>query len=74
MCTIYFDLQKAQRDKSKLVYVQRTVTKNGKTFQQGFWVHPSQVKSTDTVLKNQGALNAYQTAQKNCSAAIFSCW
>lgn len=64
MCTIYFDLQKAQRDKSKLVYVQRTVTKNGKTFQQGFWVHPSQVKSTDTVLKNQGALNAYQTAQK----------
>lgn len=64
MCTIYFDLQKAQRDKSKLVYVQRTVTKNGKTFQQGFWVHPSQVKSTDTVLNNQGALNAYQAAQK----------
>lgn len=64
ICTIYFDLQKAQRDKSKLVYVQRTVTKNGKTFQQGFWVHPSQVKSTDIVLKNQGALNAYQTAQK----------
>lgn len=64
MCTIYFDLQKAQRDKSKLVYVQRTVTKNGKTFQQGFWVQPSQVKSTDTVLQNQGALNAYQTAQK----------
>lgn len=63
--TLYFDLQKAQRDKSKLVYVQRTVTKNGKTFQQGFWVQPSQVKSSDTVLQGQNVLSQYQQSKAN---------
>ena len=64
MTGLYFDLQKAARDKSKLVYVQRTVNKNGKTFQQGFWVSPSQVKATDNVLQGQSVLSAYQAAQK----------
>lgn len=69
MSIIYFDLQKAQRDKSKLVYVQRNVTKNGKTFQQGFWVQPSQVKSTDTVLQGNNVMLAYQAAQKTIQQA-----
>lgn len=63
MIPIYFDLEKSQRDKSKLVYVQRTVTKNGKTFQQGFWVSPSQVKATDTVLQGQNVLTQYQQSK-----------
>lgn len=36
--------------KSNLVQVMRTVTKNGKTFQQHFWISPSDVKSTDVVI------------------------
>lgn len=46
-------LIKAQRDKSKLVQVQRSVSRNGKTFMQNFWVQPSQVKSTDKVIGGQ---------------------
>ena len=33
-----------------LVQVQRTVSRQGKTFLQNFWVKPSQVKSTDRVI------------------------
>ena len=46
-------LLKAQRDTSKLVRVQRQVSRGGKTFIQNFWVQPSQVKSTDTVIGGQ---------------------
>lgn len=45
-------LIKAKRDTSKLVLVQRMVTRNGKTFPQNFYVLPSQVKSTDRVIGN----------------------
>lgn len=46
-------LMKAQRDKSKLVQVQRSVSRGGKTFMQNFWVNPNQVKSTDKVVGGQ---------------------
>lgn len=46
-------LMKAQRDTSKLVKVQRMVSRGGKTFPQFFWVQPSQVKATDTVVGGQ---------------------
>lgn len=46
-------LIKAQRDKSKLVQVQRSVSRGGRTFMQNFWVLPSQVKSTDRVIGGQ---------------------
>ena len=46
-------LIKAQRDKSKLVQVQRSVSRNGKTFMQNFWVQPSQVKASDKVIGGQ---------------------
>lgn len=46
-------LLKAQRDVSKLVKVQRMVTRGGKTFAQNFYVQPNQVKSTDKVIGNQ---------------------
>lgn len=46
-------LLKAQRDVSKLVKVQRMVTRGGKTFSQNFYVQPSQVKATDKVIGNQ---------------------
>ena len=46
-------LLKAQRDTSKLVKVQRTVTRGGKTFTQNFYVKPSEVKSTDKVIGGQ---------------------
>lgn len=46
-------LMKAQRDKSKLVQVQRSVSRNGKTFMQNFWVLPSQVRATDKVIGGQ---------------------
>ena len=46
-------LYKAQIDKTKLVQVQRTVSRQGKTFLQNFWVKPSQVKSTDRVIGGQ---------------------
>lgn len=45
-------LKAAKRDTSKLVQVQRTVTRGGKTFIQKFWVNPNQVKSTDKVIGN----------------------
>ena len=44
---------KAQIDRSKLVQVQRMVSRGGKTFPQNFWVKPSEVKSTDKVLQGQ---------------------
>ena len=46
-------LLKAQRDTSKLVRVQRQVSRGGKTFTQNFWVQPSQVKTTDKVIGGQ---------------------
>lgn len=46
-------LIKAQRDKSKLVQVQRTVSRGGRTFTQNFWVLSSQVKKTDRVIGGQ---------------------
>lgn len=46
-------LLKAQRDTSKLVKVQRTVTRGGKTFTQNFYVKPSEVRSTDKVIGGQ---------------------
>ena len=46
------NLEKAQRDYSKLVKVRRPVTRNGKTFMQDIWVLPGQVKSSDVVLQN----------------------
>lgn len=46
-------LMKAQRDTSKLVKVQRMVSRRGKTFPQFFWVMPSQVKATDKVVGGQ---------------------
>lgn len=61
---LYFDLTKAI-DRSKLVQVQRTVTrKNGTTFQQNFWVNPSDVKSSDKVIGNQKVLDDYKDRQK----------
>ena len=54
MGQIFDDLLiKARRDKSKLVQVQRSVSRNGKTFMQNFWVSPNQVKSTDKVIGGQ---------------------
>lgn len=54
MGQIFDDLLiKAQRDKSKLVQVQRSVSRGGKTFMQNFWVSPNQVKSTDKVIGGQ---------------------
>ena len=46
-------LEKARRDTSKLVQVQRSVSRGGKTFIQNFWVKPSEVKSTDKVIAGQ---------------------
>lgn len=46
-------LMKAQRDISKLVKVQRQVSRGGKLFTQNFYVLPSQVKSTDKVIGGQ---------------------
>lgn len=46
------NLEKAQRDYSKLVKVRRPVTRKGKTFMQDIWVLPGQVKSSDVVLQN----------------------
>ena len=46
-------LLKAQRDLSKLVQVQRMVSRGGKTFPQNFWVKPSEVKSIDKVIGGQ---------------------
>lgn len=46
-------LYKAQIDKTKLVQVQRTVSRAGKTFLQNFWVKPSQVKPADRVINGQ---------------------
>ena len=61
---LYFDLQKAI-DRTKLVQVQRTVTrKNGTTFLQNFWVNPSDVKSSDKVIGNQKVLDDYNDQQK----------
>lgn len=59
---IVFDLSKAM-DKSKLVKVQRPVTKAGKTFMQNFWVSPNQVKDTDRILHNRGLYDAHKAAQ-----------
>lgn len=42
-----------KRDLSKLVKVQRAVTRGGKTFMQNFYVNPSQVKATDRVIGGQ---------------------
>lgn len=42
-----------KRDLSKLVKVQRAVTRGGKTFIQNFYVNPSQVKATDRVIGGQ---------------------
>ena len=39
-------LMKARRDTSRLVQVQRTVTRGGKTFTQNYWVSHSQVRDT----------------------------
>lgn len=50
---IFFDLMKAQRNKSQLVQVQRMVSRGGKTFPQNFWVLPSQVRATDKVIGGQ---------------------
>ena len=50
---VVFDLNKANKNLTNLVQVQRMVTRNGKTFTQNFWVLPSQVKSTDRVLSTQ---------------------
>ena len=47
------NLEKAQRDYSKLVKVRRPVTRKGKTFMQDIWVLPGQVKSSDVVLQNK---------------------
>ena len=47
------DLFKSKRDTSKLVQVQRTVSRQGTTFVQNFWVKPSDVKSTDKVIGGQ---------------------
>lgn len=46
-------LEKARRDTTKLVQVQRSVSRGGKTFMQNFWVKPSEVKSTDKVIGGQ---------------------
>ena len=72
---LIFDLNKAV-DRSKLVQVQRTVTrKNGTTFLQNFWVNPSEVKSSDKVIGNQKVLDDYRDKQKKdaqkVNAAIF---
>lgn len=64
---LYFDLQKAI-DRTKLVQVQRTVTrKNGTTFLQNFWVNPSDVKSSDKVIGNQKVLDDFNDQQKKAA-------
>lgn len=50
---LFFDLEKAKRDVSKLVQVQRMVTRNGKTFPQTVYILPAQVKPTDRVISGQ---------------------
>lgn len=47
------DIFKAKRDTSKLVQVQRTVSRGGTSFIQNFWVKPSDVRSTDKVVGGQ---------------------
>lgn len=51
--SLYFDLEKAKRDVSKLVQVQRMVTRGGKTFPQTVYILPGQVKATDRVISGQ---------------------
>lgn len=50
-------LMKARRDTSKLVKVQRMVSRGGKTFPQYFWVAPNQVKASDKILSNAQLVN-----------------
>ena len=45
------------------VQVQRTVTRGGTTFQQHFWVNPSDVKDTDVVIG--GSQNPLEISEKN---------
>ena len=56
-------LLKAKRDVSKLVKVQRVVSRGGKTFTQNFYVQPNQVKSTDKVVGGQNNLNNFLNPQ-----------
>lgn len=62
-------LLKAKIDKSKLVQVQRTVSRGGKTFVQNFWIKPSEVKSTDKVVGGQSVLTAYNNQQSATASA-----
>lgn len=58
------------RNTANLVKVQRTVTRNGSTFTQNYWVNPSAVRSSDIVIGNKAVLDAYLKAQKaNANAA-----
>ena len=55
-------LMKATRDRSRLVQVQRTVSRGGKTFIQNYWISPSAVKPTDRVVANQQLLQQVAAA------------
>lgn len=46
----YDILQKASRDRSRLVRVQRNIIRNGKSVLTHLWVKPGEVKKTDVVL------------------------
>ena len=54
-----FDLLKAKRDLSKLVKVQRVISRGGKVFTQHVYISPDQVKSTDKVVGGQQVYQNY---------------
>lgn len=63
-------LMKSKRDLSKLVKVQRQVSRGGKVFSQYFYVKPSDVKTTDKVVGGQQNLIKPPAAQPNLSTGL----
>lgn len=63
-------LMKSKRDLSKLVKVQRQVSRGGKVFSQYFYVKPSDVKTTDKVVGGQQNLIKPPAAQTNLSTSL----
>lgn len=63
-------LMKARRDTSKLVKVQRMVSRGGKTFPQYFWVAPNQVKASDKILSNAQLVNLPGSVPKPAAGVL----
>lgn len=63
-------LMKSKRDLSKLVKVQRQVSRGGKVFSQYFYVKPSDVKTTDKVVGGQQNLIKPPAAQTSLSTGL----